>query len=79
MPQGSECRNSHLYYYSIKFALSTYATLFSVGAPLAFPSFLLLPFTPVGWIFLFNVQISPPKASNPCVKTPVLRNPCAWC
>ncbi|KAK2520051.1 tetraspanin-15 [Columba livia] len=29
MPQGSECRNSHLYYYSIKFALSTYATLFS--------------------------------------------------
>ncbi|NWX12024.1 TSN15 protein, partial [Aegotheles bennettii] len=30
MAQGSECRNSHLYYYSIKFALSTYATLFSV-------------------------------------------------
>ncbi|XP_026718808.1 tetraspanin-15-like [Athene cunicularia] len=30
MAQGSECRNSHLYYYSIKFALSTYATLFSI-------------------------------------------------
>ncbi|OPJ86904.1 tetraspanin-15 [Patagioenas fasciata monilis] len=30
MPQGSECRNSHLYYYSIKFALSAYATLFSI-------------------------------------------------
>ncbi|NXS65001.1 TSN15 protein, partial [Pandion haliaetus] len=29
MAQASECRNSHLYYYSIKFALSTYATLFS--------------------------------------------------
>ncbi|NXL67096.1 TSN15 protein, partial [Chordeiles acutipennis] len=30
MAQASECRNSHLYYYSIKFALSTYATLFSI-------------------------------------------------
>uniref|UniRef100_A0A8C3LVG0 Tetraspanin n=1 Tax=Chrysolophus pictus TaxID=9089 RepID=A0A8C3LVG0_CHRPC len=30
MAQGSECRNSLLYYYSIKFALSTYATLFSI-------------------------------------------------
>ncbi|NWQ82570.1 TSN15 protein, partial [Columbina picui] len=30
MPQGSECRNSLLYYYSIKFALSAYATLFSI-------------------------------------------------
>ncbi|XP_030320025.1 tetraspanin-15 isoform X3 [Calypte anna] len=29
MPQASGCRSSHLYYYSIKFALSTYATLFS--------------------------------------------------
>ncbi|XP_052520932.1 tetraspanin-15-like isoform X3 [Tympanuchus pallidicinctus] len=29
MAQGSECRNSLLYYYSVKFALSTYATLFS--------------------------------------------------
>ncbi|XP_063214702.1 tetraspanin-15-like isoform X5 [Chroicocephalus ridibundus] len=31
MAQASECRNSHLYYYSIKFALSTYATLFSAS------------------------------------------------
>ncbi|XP_042688798.1 tetraspanin-15-like isoform X1 [Centrocercus urophasianus] len=30
MAQGSECRNSLLYYYSVKFALSTYATLFSI-------------------------------------------------
>ncbi|KAM6395544.1 LOW QUALITY PROTEIN: tetraspanin-15-like [Rhynochetos jubatus] len=30
MAQASECRNSHLYYYSVKFALSTYATLFSI-------------------------------------------------
>ncbi|KAM6341846.1 tetraspanin-15-like [Podargus strigoides] len=30
MARASECRNSHLYYYSIKFALSTYATLFSI-------------------------------------------------
>ncbi|XP_009896111.2 tetraspanin-15 [Dryobates pubescens] len=30
MAAGSECRNSLLYYYSIKFALSAYATLFSV-------------------------------------------------
>ncbi|KFQ05540.1 Tetraspanin-15, partial [Haliaeetus albicilla] len=30
MSRASECRNSHLYYYSIKFALSTYATLFSI-------------------------------------------------
>ncbi|NXS63794.1 TSN15 protein, partial [Brachypteracias leptosomus] len=30
MAQASECRNSHLYYYSIKFALSAYATLFSI-------------------------------------------------
>ncbi|XP_052662671.1 tetraspanin-15-like isoform X1 [Harpia harpyja] len=30
MAQASECRNSHLYYYGIKFALSTYATLFSI-------------------------------------------------
>ncbi|XP_055552020.1 tetraspanin-15-like isoform X2 [Falco cherrug] len=30
MAQASECRNSHFYYYSIKFALSTYATLFSI-------------------------------------------------
>uniref|UniRef100_A0A493T7V2 Tetraspanin-15 n=1 Tax=Anas platyrhynchos platyrhynchos TaxID=8840 RepID=A0A493T7V2_ANAPP len=30
MAQASECRNSLLYYYSVKFALSTYATLFSI-------------------------------------------------
>ncbi|XP_030366030.1 tetraspanin-15-like [Strigops habroptila] len=30
MAPASGCRNSHLYYYSIKFALSTYATLFSI-------------------------------------------------
>ncbi|XP_051496671.1 tetraspanin-15-like isoform X2 [Apus apus] len=30
MAQTSRCRNSHLYYYIIKFALSTYATLFSI-------------------------------------------------
>ncbi|XP_054252630.1 tetraspanin-15-like [Indicator indicator] len=30
MAAGSECRNSLLYYYSIKFALSAYATLFSI-------------------------------------------------
>ncbi|NXW45797.1 TSN15 protein, partial [Nyctiprogne leucopyga] len=30
MAPSSECRDSHLYYYSIKFALSTYATLFSI-------------------------------------------------
>ncbi|KAM6331377.1 tetraspanin-15-like isoform 2-T3 [Alca torda] len=30
MAQASECRNSRLYYYSIKFALSAYATLFSI-------------------------------------------------
>ncbi|NXL95395.1 TSN15 protein, partial [Alectura lathami] len=30
MARGSECRNSRLYYYSIKFALSTYATFFSI-------------------------------------------------
>ncbi|XP_033926382.1 tetraspanin-15-like [Melopsittacus undulatus] len=30
MAPAAECRNSHLYYYSIKFALSTYATLFSI-------------------------------------------------
>ncbi|NXE28095.1 TSN15 protein, partial [Ardeotis kori] len=30
MAGASECRNSHLYYYSIKFALSAYATLFSI-------------------------------------------------
>ncbi|XP_032568648.1 tetraspanin-15-like isoform X3 [Chiroxiphia lanceolata] len=29
MAQDSQCQNSHLYYYSIKFALSTYSTLFS--------------------------------------------------
>lgn len=43
MARASECRNSHLYYYGIKFALSTYATLFSVGAPVAFLSFLVFP------------------------------------
>ncbi|XP_017682852.1 PREDICTED: tetraspanin-15-like [Lepidothrix coronata] len=30
MAQDSQCQNSHLYYYSIKFALSTYSTLFSI-------------------------------------------------
>ncbi|XP_010002235.1 PREDICTED: tetraspanin-15-like [Chaetura pelagica] len=30
MAQTSQCRNSHLYYYIIKFSLSTYATLFSI-------------------------------------------------
>ncbi|XP_032841072.1 tetraspanin-15 isoform X2 [Tyto alba] len=30
MAQASKCRNPHLYYYSVKFALSTYATLFSI-------------------------------------------------
>ncbi|OXB54081.1 hypothetical protein ASZ78_005593 [Callipepla squamata] len=30
MTQCSECRNSRLYYYSVKFALSSYATLFSI-------------------------------------------------
>ncbi|NWU86395.1 TSN15 protein, partial [Onychorhynchus coronatus] len=30
MAQDSQCQNSHLYYYSIKFALSTYSTLFSL-------------------------------------------------
>ncbi|XP_061204236.1 tetraspanin-15-like isoform X2 [Neopsephotus bourkii] len=30
MAPAAQCRNSHLYYYSIKFALSTYATLFSI-------------------------------------------------
>ncbi|NXC30157.1 TSN15 protein, partial [Campylorhamphus procurvoides] len=30
MARDSRCRNSHLYYYGIKFALSTYSTLFSL-------------------------------------------------
>ncbi|XP_014800955.1 PREDICTED: tetraspanin-15-like [Calidris pugnax] len=30
MAPASQCRNSHLYYYGIKFALSIYATLFSI-------------------------------------------------
>ncbi|NWU72196.1 TSN15 protein, partial [Pterocles burchelli] len=30
MAEDSECRNSLLYYYSVKFALSAYATLFSI-------------------------------------------------
>jgi len=81
MARASECRNSHLYYYSIKFALSTYATLFSVGAPVAFLSFLASPphrTTPVGWILLFSVKISPFKASNPCGKTWCPEAPGAW-
>lgn len=61
MAQASECRNSHLYYYSIKFALSTYATLFSVGAPVAFLSFLVFPSTiPPLWVgFYFSVSKFP--------------------
>lgn len=43
MARASECRNSLLYYYSIKFALSTYATLFSVGAAVACLSLPVFP------------------------------------
>lgn len=61
MAQASECRNSHLYYYSIKFALSTYATLFSVGALVAFLSFLAFPLIiPPLWVgFYFSLSKFP--------------------
>ena len=62
MAQASECRNSHLYYYSVKFALSTYATLFSVGAPVAFLSFPVFPplTVPPLWVgFYFSVSKFP--------------------
>lgn len=67
MAQGSECRNSLLYYYSVKFALSTYATLFSVGARVALLFFLVLSphgATPMGSVSCSSVQISSFQASN---------------
>lgn len=80
MAQASECRNSHLYYYSIKFALSTYATLFSVGAPVAFLSFLVfLPTILPPWVgFYFSVSRFPlPRyqilAAKPGAAKPLVR------
>lgn len=70
MAQASECRNSLLYYYSVKFALSTYATLFSVGARVYLLSYWHGPHgaSPMGLIRLSSVNISSFEVSNPCGK-----------
>lgn len=76
MAQASECRNSLLYYYSVKFALSTYATVFSVGARVCFAVLPGIgPTVPPPWVrFNFPVSKLPlSRHQTPVVKSGAMR------